>query len=352
MATMVFSYYLYKYPYWLIWKLVRLFKKNPELVVYCADPLDYVVLKPVIDHLPESIWLAKNGKTARYLQSQGIAARRMPSFPRAVITCRHAAHKFPVVEIIKIGFRHGAYHFKAFARARYYNSFDCYFVTSQTEAKLARAHGITSAFAIGFPKLDPLFDGTFDAARLDAYKKLARIDSQKRTLFFTATWDKSGMSAIEKWIDRLHQLTPKYNVLVTVHPWISKKYVRMLRNMAGIFFIESQKVLPYLLLAEVMIGDTSSILAEFCALDKPIITFRTTPARRTDPDLENLLEQFSARIDSFDELQDAIEFELQNPDNKSQDRRAATKIMFDDPAAGAGKKAAEKIRSLLKKGGQ
>lgn len=334
----------------MLWNLVHLFKKNPELVVYCADPLDYVVLKPVIDHLPEAIVVAKNGKTARYLKTKGIAFRRMPSFPTAVIMCRHAAHKFPVKEIIKIGFRHGAYHFKAFARARYYNSFDCYFVTSQTEEKLARAHGITSAIAIGFPKLDPLFDGTFDAVRLDAYKKLAGIDSRKQTLLFTATWDKSGMSAIEKWIHRLHQLTAKYNVLVTVHPWISKKYLRKLRRIDGIFFIESPDVLPYLLIADVMVGDTSSILAEFCVLDKSIVTFRTASTKRTDPELDMLIQKFSTRIENFEELKSAVEFELAHPGNKSQDRKTATKIMFDDPAAGAGKKAAERIQSLLVKG--
>ncbi|MCI0496175.1 CDP-glycerol glycerophosphotransferase family protein [candidate division KSB1 bacterium] len=344
---MVFSYYLYKYPYWTLWKLVQLFKKNPELAVYCADPLDYVVLKPAIDHLPEAIVVAKNGKTARYLKTQGIAYRRMPSFPRAVVMCRHAAHKFPVQEIIKIGFRHGAYHFKAFAKSRYFNSFDCYFVTSKIEEKLAREHGITTAVAIGFPKLDPLFDGTFDEARLNAYKKLAKIDSRKHTIFFSATWDKSGMSAIETWINQLQNLNLKYNILVTVHPWMSKKYTRKLRSMEGIFFIENPDVLPYLLIADIMVGDTSSILAEFCVLDKPIITFKTKQAKRSDPELEQLIQQFSARIESFDELQNAIEFELENPGHKSSDRQNATKIMFDDLSPAAGKKAADQIQLLL-----
>lgn len=349
---MVFSYYLYKYPYWVLWKLVRLFKKNPELAVYCADPLDYVVLKPVIDHLPEAIFLAKNKKTAGYLKTQGIAYRRMPSFPRAVIMCRHAAHKFPVQEIIRIGFRHGAYHFKSFAKARYYNSFDCYFVTSKTEEKLAREHGITTAFAIGFPRLDPLFDGTIDEVKIKAYKKSANIDPRKKTIIFTATWDKSGMSAIEQWIDKIHQLTSKYNILVTVHPWMSKKYLRKLRSMEGIFFIENPDLLPYLLISDVMVGDTSSILAEFCVLDKPIITFKTKHAKRSDPELEQLIQQFSARIESFDELQNAIEFELENPGHKSSDRQNATKIMFDELSPDAGKKAANQIQLLLKRGRQ
>ena len=336
----------------MLWKLIHLFTKNPGLMVYCADPLDYVVLKPVIDHLPGAIFIAKNGKTARYLKTQGIACRRMPSFPMAVIMCRHGAHKFPVQEIIKIGFRHGAYHFKSFAHTKYYNSFDRYFVTSKAEEKLAREHGITSAVAIGFPKLDPLFDGTFDEAKRNACKKLAKIDAQKKTILFTATWDKSGMSAIEKWIHRIHQLTAKYNVLVTVHPWMSKKYLQKLRSMEGIFFIENPDVLPYLLIADVMIGDTSSILAEFCVLDKPIITFKTKPGKRSDPELEQLIQRFSVRIEKFDELQSALESELERPDNKSMDRKMAAKIMFDDLTPGAGKKAAEQIRLLLAKGRQ
>jgi len=58
----------------------------------------------------------------------------------------------------------------------------------------------------------------------------------------------------------------------------SGRYVRTLRRMKGIHFVEDPDILPYLILADCLIGDTSSIIAEFCALDKPIVTFSVPAA--------------------------------------------------------------------------
>jgi len=325
---MVLSYYLYKYPYKLCWNLLNLLHKNPPAMAYCAEPLDYVVLKPVLDHLPGIPIIAKNSKTARYLRQKGLSCRRMPQFPGLVILCRHAAHKFPEDKIIKIGFRHGAYHFKRFAGTKYYNFFDCYFVTSHREQELARARGIKTAVALGFPKLDPLFDGSYPPEKLDQYRQQAKIDPTKKTILFTATWDKSGMSAIHLWIDKIGQLLDKYNVIVTVHPWTSKKYVRKLKSDRDIFFIDDPEIAPYLLLADVLVGDTSSIIAEFCVLDKPIITFKVPATGRTDPEAIQLLRQISITIEKFEELEPAICSSLQHPTQKSASRQQIqTKFM-------------------------
>ncbi len=44
---MVLSYYLIKYPYTAMWYLAKIFKKQDEVVFYCADPLDYEMFKPI-----------------------------------------------------------------------------------------------------------------------------------------------------------------------------------------------------------------------------------------------------------------------------------------------------------------
>jgi len=48
---MVLSYYLFKLPYRILWRLNNRLKTMPA-VVYCAAPLDYIILKPVLKHLP------------------------------------------------------------------------------------------------------------------------------------------------------------------------------------------------------------------------------------------------------------------------------------------------------------
>ncbi len=344
---MVFSYYVRRFPYSLVWHLLHFLKRTPSVVVYCSAPLDYVILEPVAKHLPPVMWVARDSATMAYLRRRGLRPKRMPSFPEAVIMCRHAAHRFPVKRIVKIGFRHGAYHFKQFAKVRYYNAFDLYFMTSTTEAEEARARGIGSAYAVGFPKLDPAFDGTYDDATLSALRSKAGINPSRKTVIFTATWDKSGMSAIDRWIGQVDSLTRRYNVLITVHPWTSRKYIKRLRNLRNAHYINDPDVLPFLLVSDVLVGDTSSIIAEFCALGKPIITFDVPHAHRTVPDVTAMLARISTRVTDEAQLPAAIEESLAHPESLSAERKWATEVIFDRLDGRAGKRAADAIRELL-----
>ncbi len=344
---MVLSYHLSKYPYRLLWHLLHMLGRTRDVAVYVSDPLDYVVLQPVLRHLPAVPFVVRNRRTARFLKQSGVTSQRMPAFPRAVIMCRHATHRFPERRILKIGFRHGAYHFKTFAKAQYYNAFDVYFMTSAREVEEARARGITTARAVGFPKLDPAFDATYDEEALEGIRSVACIDPSKKTVIFTATWDKSNMSAIGKWIDMVDALTHRYNVLVTVHPWMSSKYVNRLRKLKVARYLEHPDVLPYLLLSDVLVGDTSSVIAEFCALDKPIITFRVPTSTRTVPEISRLLADISIQINHTDELEEAIEESLTHPRAKSAERQQAIVDIFGVLDGHAGERAASVIRELL-----
>jgi hypothetical protein len=340
-------YYIIKIPYWLLWILHKHTGKTIPLAVYCAEPLDYAVLEPVLSHLPGLTLIAKNKKTANWLYEKKIPFKRWPVFPEAVIMCRHAAHYFPLKGITKIGFRHGAYHFKAFAGIQYYNLFNVYFMTSREEVREAQAKGITTARALGFPKLDPAFDGTWTKEKLASFRQCLSLDPKKKTLLFTATWDKKGMSAMRLWINFISHLTGAYNVMVTVHPWMSKKYRSRLEHRKGIRFIHSPETLPYLMTADAVIGDISSILAEACALDKPMVTFRIPGSRRTLPEITELLDRISVRIENSTQLEEAIEECIRNPKALRKERKEAARLMFDRLDGKAGLRAAEIIRKIL-----
>ena len=344
---MIFSYYIFKYPYKLVWHLLNIFDKNPKLVIYCADPLDYKILAPVVKYLPELEWIVKNNKTAKYLASRGILSKRMPCFPKAVVMSRHAAYKFPEKKIQKFGMRHGAYHFKKFTSVRNYNDFDVFMVTSQQEVDVAKKLGIVSAVAVGFPKIDPLFDGSYSEETLNSIRQKINLDPSKRTILFSTTWDGSGMSAINKWINFLPELNETYNILVTVHPWTSKKYKDLLSKMENIFYIQEVNVLPYLIVADVLVGDTSSIIAEFCALDKPIITFKVNKTGRFLLEISDLLKKISIQVNDLPTLKDAIQQCLKHPEKQRADRQQANKLMFDKLDGSAGKRAAEIIKKRI-----
>lgn len=344
---MVLSYYIYKYPYMLIWHLRNFVRKEKQVAFYCADPLDYEMFLPIQKYLPNIEIIAKNVKTKKYLKEKHISYSGMPSFPNVVIMARHTPYKFPGNKIAKIGFDHGLYQFKRWTSPKNYNGFNVYFVSSDEQVNTAKKLGIHSVQAIGYPKLDRAFNGELDDDYLINLSRERGLDSNKPTILFSTTWDVANLSAIEKWIDKIETLTDDYNIIVTVHTWTKQKHKERLRAYKNVVFIEEMDATPFLMLADIMVGDYSSIIGEFCALDKPIITFKVPDSDRTIPEIKKMIADISTQINSFDELQTEIVKCLENPKELSSNRQNANKIMFKALDGLAGKRAADIINTYL-----
>lgn len=340
---MVFSYYINKYPYKLVWNFLKLIGKTEKIVFYCGNEIDIKLFEPVQKYLPPIPIVVKNNKIKKHLKTLGIESKCLPCFPEVVVTCRQAAYRFPEEKIIKFGFRHGPYHFKPFANTKSYNMNTKFFMTSSQDVKEAEDAGIVCGVAIGYPKLDYAFDGTYDEKYLKELRFKTGISSNKKTIIFTATWDKSKVSGINHWYNRLNEFTGQYNVLVTVHPSTSEKYVEHIKQTEGVYFIEDKNAVPYIILSDVCIGDTSSILAECSALKKDIITFRLPDRKRTVQTTMKIIKSISHRIDNTDELSTAINHVLTHPGEKDSEMEIANKIMFDSLDGLAGKRAADFI---------
>lgn len=339
---MVFSYYLWKIPYSIIWEIKNIIKKNEDVVFYCADELDWIVFRNVYKHLNNVSIVSKNRKVQFDLQKLEIKSSLMPAFPKVVIMARHALHRFPYKKIRKIGMRHGAYHFKKMISKEKYNAFDLFFFTSIKELEIAEKLGITSGAVGGFPKLDDAFNGSISNLDLEKLRARIGIDPNKPIILFSSTWDKSGMSAIHKWINRIESLSDDYNILVTLHPFIKNKY-----KFKKCCFINDKNILPYLQLSDVIIGDTSSILAEACALKKLIITFKINNAIRLSNEIKKLISEISIQIDDFSELRSTINMLLLNPHCLKQPQEKWNAIMFDKLNGKHGKTIAELIKQNL-----
>ena len=344
---MVLSYYLYNYPYKICWSLVNIFRGKKIISFYCADPLDYEMFLPIKKYLPDTHIIAKNKKTRKYLSERNIKYKRMPSFPNVVIMARQTPYKFPVKKIKRFGFDHGLYQFKRWTDKRNYNDFNIYFVSSDDQVQTSRKLGINTTKAIGYPKLDNAFNGFYDEKSLSDIKKKCKIDERKKIILFTTTWDVAGLSAIDKWINALDRLSVEYNVFVTVHTWIKQKYKELLRANKNITFIEDHNTTPYLMLSDILIGDYSSIIGEFCAFDKPIITFKVPESDRTIPEIITLIKSISLQVDNEDELFNAIKKCLKNPQEKSDARRKANKLLFYKLDGKAGERAASEIKKFM-----
>jgi len=338
------SQLILKIPYSIIWFLCRMFRRGFQVDFLCAGYVDYICFREIHKLLPDIRIVARSRKVQKELAFYGVGSVRYPTFPDMVVMARHLARKYPVRNIKKIGIRHGAYHFKDFIKAKYYNEFDRYCMTSTHEVSLAEKRGITSGVAIGYPKLDPAFNRESAECILADLRDGMKIDPAKPIILFTATWDKKGYSAIDRWMHRITELKDDYTILVTVHAWTTQQKKEILRSTPFIYYIEDKDVLPYLMLAEVMVGDISSIIAEFSALDKPIITFKIPHMKRFTPEISSMLEEITYRVDSFDEMKCALKKALRDPQEHHQQRRYYNRLMFDVLDG----KAAERAVSIIK----
>jgi len=333
---MVFSQIIFKPFYSLALSILSIFKERHETVFYCHTPVDMQNWLPVQKYLKPIRIVTDKAATYKYLKQTGYHPGRLPAFPKAVIMCRVAAHKFPSRKVIKIGMQHGAYHFKRFSSAQHYAPFSLYLFTSEQDRQNAINEGIHIGKVGGFPKLDPYLTEPAPQKSPDA----------KPTLLFTATYDSSGMSAISRWIDRLPELTTEYEVFVSVHPWMNKHYIDKLKAMPNIHFIPDNP-LPYIQKANICIVDTSSIIAECCALDKPMISWTMPPAARSLQHIDEIIRDISIQVETFDELISTIPYLLKNPQMHAAARQKANSIFFDSLDGKAGLRSANEIIKIL-----
>ncbi|WP_461642421.1 CDP-glycerol glycerophosphotransferase family protein [Labilibaculum euxinus] len=344
---MVLTYYVVKFPYKIVWNFLNLLKRRTEIVFYCANELDLEIFKNVQRHLKPITIVAKNRSLQKKLLEKGIKARVMPVFPKAVIMCRQACYLFPESKIIRIGIAHGAYHFKPFANVNGHNMFNQFHFTSSKEVEEARLIGITSGVGLGFPKMDDAFNGTYSEEVLGKLKEELNIDPNKKTVLFSATWDGSQMSAVHEWYNKLSNFTNEYNVLVTLHVWTSKKYKSVIKNTPEVIYIESQDITPYIMISDICVGDTSSILSEMSALYKPIVSFKVPSVKRTVPEAREIIKSISFQIEKVSELDEMLEYAYQNINQKKIDQEVANKRMFETLDGRAGERVANKIIELL-----
>ncbi len=344
---MVVSGLILKIPYWIFYQVRKIFHRLHGFVFYVESEHDFYVIENILPHIeyPYNI-VAHKKKLANELRRRGLKVIVWPAFPRVLFMTRHAFHRFPIKTIKKIGIKHGTYHFKKMIHPKKYNAFDLYIFTTEDEAEMAADLGITCGVVGGQPKIDTFFNKkTLEKSQM--IKQKYGFDDGKITLLFTTTWDKSGLSAVDKWIDSLPELTERYNILVSLHPMMSKVYVEKVKSLSGVYFADSENLPSCMLAADVLISDTSSVMGEFCALNKPIITFVVEEGWRLTPEIKEMIKDISLQVNSIDEIDKAIKKYLDNPDLKSNQRQKWKKVFYGNINASHGKKVAKIINALI-----
>ena len=150
-------------------------------------------------------------------------------------------------------------------------------------------------------------------SKLDVYgKNLLQFDADKKALqskhkvdkiiLYAPTFSPSLTSApfMRSEIEAIAS-NKKHLVLIKFHDLMAKEIINNYKSVAdkydNILFVEDRNILKYLIVSDLMISDTSSVVYEFLLLNKPVITFN---ARSPKDAWENIcdLKQLTEKVES------------------------------------------------------
>jgi len=196
---------------------------------------------------------------------------------------------------------------------------------------------------IGMPKLDCLFDGSLN--RDEVLAQLG-IDPQRKTVLYAPTW--SPFSSLNSMGFELVRglCAAGYAVIVKLHDRSrDPEYVHsgginwparlnsILRPQGGIV-AEGSDASPYLVAADVMITDHSSVGFEYLLLDRPVVRIEMPElivATNTSPEYVSLMAQASTTVRTAHQAIAAVERCLAEPSHLSAERREVVDELFYKP---------------------
>ncbi|MCK5785452.1 MAG: CDP-glycerol glycerophosphotransferase family protein [Candidatus Sabulitectum sp.] len=156
----------------------------------------------------------------------------------------------------------------------------------------------------GWPKMDHILN--YDTTDI---RKKFHITPGKKVILYAPTHSKTMESAKELLpvIDSVMRSDEVW--FCKPHEFMDRELLQSLQN-SHFRMIDHFDITPYLHLADVMVSDTSSVVYEFMALDKPVVTFRTMS--RPDKGID---------IHSSDELRAALDRSFASPGEFSDMRK-------------------------------
>jgi len=216
-----------------------------------------------------------------------------------------------------------------------------------------------AAVLIGYPKVDALVNGRYDAAAVHARFQL---EMHRRTAIYAPTWSPAsslhvageaivkslvdaGFNVIVKLHDRSLDLTqPKFSGGVDWRERFARIHVP-----GRIAFVETADSSPLLAASDVMVTDHSSIGFEFLLLDRPLIVFDAPELQRIariNPDKIALLRSAALVVQTAEEVGVAALDEIAHIGRRASARHTVTRDMFYEPGT-ATERALDMVYELL-----
>jgi len=201
-----------------------------------------------------------------------------------------------------------------------------------------------AAVLVGYPKVDALANGRYDAA--DVHGKL-QLEMHRRTAMYAPSWSPASSLHLagEAIVESL--VAAGFNVVVKLHDrsldaseaalgggvdWRAR-FARI--HVPGrIAFVETADASPLLAASDVVVTDHSSIGFEFLLLDRPLLVFDApdlTRAAQLDPAAVARLRSAARVVRDAGAVGAAAADEIDHPERLSDVRRAVARDTFYEP---------------------
>lgn len=256
---------------------------SPHCVLFASQRYAWPILAPMADALRAA------GLAPHTLALDGAAGGTLPGVPavdlRAAVALRpravfSASNWVPTfLSGTKVQLFHG---FNVQKRAdtrghfRVRGLFDLYCTqgpaTTEPFRALAAAQGHFAVVETGWPKLDPLFAP--ECPEADAL----RAPAQGRSVVLFASTFTESLSAAPYLLEAIAGEVARGERywLLTLHPKVPRALADRYRALQGANarFVESEQLVAAERAANVLLADTTSVVSEFIAQRKPVVTFR------------------------------------------------------------------------------
>lgn len=259
-----------------------------KFVLFCQNPYAFGILEPIMQVLKEQkeeyLWfLTENlkGKFPFEKEPHTFDLEELTAYQSDAIFC--PGNEVPhYLRGVKVQIFHGlAGEKKGHFRIRHY--FDLYLTQGPYFTKkfkrLKRRHRNFEVVETGWPKLD-IYAKDADKSASEKEALLKKYKAEKLILY-APTFSPSLTSAphLLKEIEKLAE-DDRYLIQVKFHdlmaPNVVEQYRKLAQNKKNILLEEEPNIIKFLLMADLMISDTSSVVYEFLLLDKPVITFKSS----------------------------------------------------------------------------
>jgi hypothetical protein len=292
--------------------------------------------------------------------------REVRRFRPHVVVMAHHAHleyfRYHLPDAVAVNVRHGMIskrNLRRLPRRPSARAFDFVCIgDANSLANHARAGITPRAFWLtGYPQLDPLF-------RRDRAAELP-LDGSKPTVLYAPTWD-LGLTSATMFGPRLVELIrpqlPEANLVIKPHPMIGEwrpRWMAWWRRLAErepavhLVMDTHADVTGYMLAADVLVSDASSVVFEFLALDRPIVLV-TNPLHRADPafDPDSIIWRWrdvGEEVHDVAEVSSAVERALRDPGRHAERRADYARRLFGSRTDG---KSHERIAARVYEAGR